>query len=164
MAVLKLKTEHIAIGGLAIALVWFMTFKSRLIAKLSTFIPSVEGFIPVSKWDYKQYSWGYGTAAPGPGLPITREKAFSEMLVHLLRDYEILKKRVTRPLSIGQWAAYLSFSYNEGIGNAYNLLVNINSGNDTALATQWRKYNKAGGVVKSYLVDRREEELNLWFS
>jgi GH24 family phage-related lysozyme (muramidase) len=140
------------------------SFKTRLINKLSSFIPSVEGFIPVSKWDYKQYSWGYGTAAPGPGLPITREQAFAEMLVHLLGDYDALKPQVKRPLSINQWVAYLSFSYNEGVGNADNLLLNINSGNDAALATQWRKYIYAGGVISQNLVDRRERELQLWFS
>jgi GH24 family phage-related lysozyme (muramidase) len=139
-------------------------FKTRLINKLSAFIPSVEGFIPVSKWDYKQYSWGYGTAAPGPGLSITRAQAFAEMLIHLMSDYEKLKVRVTRSLTVAQWTAYLSFSYNEGIGSAYNLLGNINSGNDTALATQWRKYVYAGGVVDDDLVERREKELVLWFS
>jgi len=159
-----MKTEYIAVGGLVIAVAWFAMFKTRLINKLADFIPSVEGFIPVSKWDYKQYSWGYGTAAPGPGLSISRAKAFAEMLTYLLHDYEILKKKVTRSLTVGQWVAYLSFSYNEGIGSAYNLLPNINSGNDSALAVQWRKYILAGGVVNDNLVERREKELDLWFS
>jgi len=159
-----LKTEHIAIGGLVIAVAWFAMFKTRLINKLSAFIPSVEGFIPVSKWDYKQYSWGYGTAAPGPGLSITRAKAFAEMLTHLLNDYEQLRPQITRSLNVNQWAAYLSFSYNEGVGNADNLIGNINSGNDTALAAQWRRYVYAGGVVNQNLVERREKELALWFS
>lgn len=164
MAVLKLTTENFMLAAAAAYAVWFMAFKTRLINKLSTFIPSVEGFIPVSKWDYKQYSWGYGTAAPGPGLPITREQAFSEMLTHLMRDYDILKPQVTRTLNTNQWAAYLSFSYNEGVGNADNLLKNINSGDNTALATQWRKYIYAGDVVNQDLIDRREKELSLWFS
>lgn len=139
-------------------------FKTRLINRLASFIPSVEGFRSTPYWDVKRYSWGYGTAAPGSTGTITREQAFADMLSHLLADYEKLKVRVTRTLNVDQWAAYLSFSYNEGIGRAYNLLANINSGNDAALAAQWRKYIYAGGVVNEDLVDRREKELALWFS
>jgi lysozyme len=165
MAVLRWRDEYLILGGLGAYVIYLhMTFKTRLVNKLKVFIPSVEGFIPVSKWDYKQYSWGYGTAAPGPGLPITRGQAFTEMLTHLLRDYNTLKPQVKRQLSINQWAAYLSFSYNEGTGNADNLLPNINAGNDTALATQWRKYIYAGGAVSQNLIERREKELVLWFS
>lgn len=165
MAVLKWENGFLLIGGLGAYIVYLhMTFKTRLINKLSAFIPSVEGFIPVSKWDYKQYSWGYGTSAPGPGLPITRDQAFAEMLTHLLSDYNTLRPQVTRALTTNQWAAYLSFSYNEGTGNADNLLPNINAGNNTALAAQWRKYIYAGGAVNQDLVERREKELALWFS
>jgi len=164
MAVLKWRDEYLLFGLGAYIAYLHMTFKTRLVNKLSAFIPSVEGFIPVSKWDYKQYSWGYGTSAPGPGLPITRDQAFAEMLTHLLSDYNTLKPQVTRPLNVNQWAAYLSFSYNEGTGRADNLLPNINAGNDTALAAQWRKYIYAGGVINQGLVERREKELALWFS
>lgn len=165
MAILKWRDEYLILGGLGVYVAYLhITFKTRLINKLSEFIPLVEGFIPVSKWDFRQYSWGYGTAAPGPGLPITRDKAFTEMLSHLMRDYSTLKPKVTRQLRVNQWTAYLSFSYNEGVGRADNLLLNINSGNDTALATQWRKYIYAGGTINQNLIDRREKELELWFS
>lgn len=86
------------------------------------------------------------------------------MLTHLLNDYEQLRPQISRTLTVNQWAAYLSFSYNEGVGKADNLIGNINSGNDTALAAQWRKYVYAGGVVNQNLVERREKELALWFS
>ncbi len=158
------KTEYFIIAGAAAIVVWKMTFKTRLINKLAAFIPTVEGFAPVSKWDYKQYSWGYGTAAPGPGLSISRDQAFAEMLTHLLTDYNTLSPQVTRSLGVNQWTGYLSFSYNEGVGRAVNLLANINSYNDTALAAQWRKYIYAGGIVNQDLVERREKELALWFS
>jgi GH24 family phage-related lysozyme (muramidase) len=140
------------------------SFKDRLLNKLASFIPSVEGFEPAPYWDVSRYSWGYGTAASGSTGTITREQAFKDMVTYLLHDYTNLSSRVTRSITVSQWAALLSFSYNEGIGNAYNLLTNINSGNDTALATQWRKYIYANGVVDSRLVERREKELNLWFS
>jgi len=159
-----LKPEYIALGGVAVIAAYIAMFKTRLINRLASFIPSVEGFRSTPYWDVSRYSWGYGTAAPGPNGTITRDQAFADMLTHLLHDYEILKGQVTRSLSVAQWAAYLSFSYNEGIGNADNLIDNINSHNDTALKTQWRKYIYAGGVVNQDLVERREKELALWFS
>lgn len=147
------------------AVIWFtMGFKTRLTNVLSAFIPSVEGFRSHPYWDMSRYSWGYGTAAPGSTGTITRDQAFADMLTYLLSDYDKLKKRITRNLTVTQWAAYLSFSYNAGIGNAYNLVTNINSGDDTALAAQWRKYIYAGGEVNDTLIDRREKELTLWFS
>jgi GH24 family phage-related lysozyme (muramidase) len=165
MAVLKWHDEYLILGGIGAYIAYqHITFKARLIGKLSTFIPSVEGFRASPYWDVSRYSWGYGTAAPGPSGSISRPQAFTEMLVHLMNDYDVLRPQVQRPLSTNQWTAYLSFSYSVGVGNADNLLVNINSGNDTALAAQWRKYIYAGGVVNQNLVQRREKELALWFT
>lgn len=143
---------------------YYAMFKTRLINRLAEFIPSVEGFRAHPYWDVSRYSWGYGTAAPGSTGTITREQAFADMVSHFLNDYAILKDQVTRQLTINQWTAFLSFSYNEGVGRADNLIDNINSHNDQALATQWRKYNIAGGQVSQVLIDRREKELALWFS
>lgn len=164
MAVLKLKPEYLFLGGVLLLFALGASFKDKLLDKLASFIPSVEGFQPTPYWDVSRYSWGYGTAAPGSTGTITREQAFKDMTTYLLNDYATLSGRVTRSLSVPQWAALLSFSYNEGIGNAYNLLANINTGNDTALAAQMRKYVYAGGVVNDHLVQRREKEINLWNS
>lgn len=139
-------------------------FKIRLINKLATFIPSVEGFRSTPYWDVTRYSWGYGTAAPGSTGTITREQAFADMLTHLLADYVKLSARITRVLTVNQWAALLSFSYNLGDGNAYNLVPLINAGDDTALETKWAKYVYAGGVVNPDLVVRRGREWRLWVS
>lgn len=139
-------------------------FKARLINALSTFIPSVEGFRSHPYWDISRYSWGYGTAAPGATGTITRDQAFADMLTYLLSDYEILKKRVTRQLTVKQWAALLSFSYNLGTDDALDMVSFINANDDSALSVQWMKYVHAGGVVNSTLVDRRKKELTWWFS
>jgi GH24 family phage-related lysozyme (muramidase) len=139
-------------------------FKIRLISMLASFTPSVEGFIPHPKWDNKQYSWGYGTAAPGPTGTITREQAFADMLSHLLRDYATLSNKITRNLNVSQWTGLLSFSYNLGIGNALNLVPLINLGDDPALLVKWAKYVYADGVVSQHLIERRQKEINLWVS
>jgi lysozyme len=165
LAVLRIRQEYIIAGGVIAILAFFTNnFKDRLLNKLATFIPSVEGFESTPYWDVSRYSWGYGTAAPGPTGTITREQAFTDMVAYLLADYSTLKKRITRTLTVNQWAALLSFSYNLGIGNALNLLPNINAGNNGSLGTQWRKYIYADGKVNDNLVERREKEWALWNS
>lgn len=141
-----------------------LSFKNRLIDGLSSFIPSVEGFRSTPYWDVSRWSWGYGTAAPGETGTITREQAFTEMLTYLLTDYETLRPLVTRHLSINQWVALLSFSYNLGVGNAKKIVPLINAGDDTDLANEWMQYVHAGGVVDPDLVNRRSKELSLWVS
>lgn len=162
---MRIKTEHIILAG-GVALLAFLStnFKERLLDKLAKFIPMVEGFRAHPYWDVTRYSWGYGTAAPGPNGIISRDQAFSDMIAHLLADYSTLAKRITRTLTVNQWAALLSFSYNLGIGNALNLVANINSGNDHALGVQWNKYIYAGGAVNEDLVERRGKEWSLWNS
>ena len=164
MAVLRLKTEYIILAGVAALVLFGASFKDRLLNKLASFIPSVEGFQSTPYWDVTRYSWGYGTAAPGPNGTITREQAFSDMVAHLLKDYATLSNKITRNLTVSQWTALLSFSYNTGIGNALNLVPVINSGDDQALGIKWNKYIYAGGVVDDRLVERREKEFSLWDS
>jgi len=38
-----------------------------------------EGFSPISFWDFKQWTWGYGTKAPGVDFKITKEDAEIEL-------------------------------------------------------------------------------------
>ncbi len=162
---MEIKPIHIAIGGTVLLLIVMSSnFRARLLNKLASFIPSVEGFRATPYWDVSRYSWGYGTAAPGPNGTITREQAFSDMVTHLMNDYATLKNKITRSLNVSQWAALLSFSYNLGIGDALNLVPVINSGDDNALQTKWNKYVYAGGVVDPDLVTRRANEFRLWQS
>lgn len=162
---MRIKPVHIAIGAGALLLLGgLFSFRERLINRLASFIPSVEGFSATPYWDVQRYSWGYGTAAPGASGTITREQAFSDMLTYLLTDYATLSGKVTRALSVNQWVALLSFSYNLGIGNALKLVPVINYGNDTALESEWLRYVYAGGKVSQDLVKRRKKEFSLWVS
>jgi len=137
---------------------------------LSKFLPTWEGFLPNPKWDYTQWSWGYGTKVPGsvsdpninPGGTVTRAQAMLFLLAHIEKDYTDLKKLISVPLGANQWAALLSFSYNLGVGNADNLVANINSNNYAALEYQWKQYINAGGVPLQQLIDRRAAEWALW--
>jgi len=125
-------------------------------------IPQFEGFRSTPYWDVSRWTWGYGTAAPGPDGTISREKALADMRAYIDSDYAYLRPLLTRSLSANQWAALLSFSYNEGRYSADNLIKNINSGNEAALETQWKQYIYAGGDINSDLVARRETEYNIW--
>jgi lysozyme len=137
---------------------------------LQKFLPTWEGFLPNPKWDFHQWSWGYGTRVPGsidnpainPGGTITRAQAMLFLLARIETDYTDLRKLISVPLSANQWAALLSFSYNLGVGNADNLVNNINSRNYAALETQWKQYINAGGVPQDDLIARRAAEWALW--
>lgn len=137
---------------------------------LKSFLPEIEGFSAKPIWDVKQWSWGFGTRVPGsvnnpaknPGGTITKEQAYKEMRGYYVDAFNYLYPKLKRELSANQWAAWLSFAYNLGPGNADNLLPEINSGNDTALFVRWRKYVYAGGVKNQGLINRREKEIALW--
>jgi GH24 family phage-related lysozyme (muramidase) len=161
---LRITQHHIVIGLAALLVVTVKSFRTRVLDKLSQFIPSVESFDPHPYWDVSRYSWGYGTAAPGETGIITRAKAFTDMIAYLLADYSTLSKRVTRNLTVNQWVAFLSFSYNLGIGNAFDLVPYINAGDFTNLGVQWQRYVHADGVVNQELVKRRQREWALWNS
>jgi lysozyme len=142
---------------------------------LKYFLPHWESFSARPYWDYKQWSWGYGTRVPGsvsdkaikPTGTITRAQAFNDMMQHAERDYTDLKKLIRVPLTSAQWAALLSFSYNLGVGNADNLVYNINSKNMAALQTQWNSYinvrDESGNLVPNdHLIARRAAEWELY--
>ena len=139
-----------------------MNFGNDIFMTAGNLIAGFEGFSPRPYWDNKQWSWGYGTKAPGPDGIIDEATAMQQLNQHVKQDYNYLLPLLTRPLSDNQWAALLSFAYNEGPGNADNLVPNINSYNDAALQTQWLKYIYAGGVVNDALVERREKEWQIW--
>lgn len=142
-----------------------LSLKSRIITILSDFIPSEEGFSAKPYWDVSRWSWGYGTAAPGQNAgTISRERALADSITYLMRDYEDLGGRITRTLTANQWAAYLSFAYNLGIGNAYKIADEINRGDDSALEREWKKYVYSGGEINPTLVRRRLREWELWKS
>ncbi len=136
------------------------------------FIQEVEGFRSTPYWDFKQWTWGYGTRVPDsipnpairPNKVINKQMAAVEANNYAMNDRRLLQNKLTRPLSTNQWTALLSFSYNLGLGNAYLLIPNINKRNNKSLETQWKSYINAGGVPSSNLIARRNKEWNLFIS
>lgn len=135
---------------------------------LDNFIPKVEGFSSLPYWDHKQWSWGFGTACGfdnnvKPKGSISRDQALKETQQHYSRDFNFLSTKIKVDLTANQWAAYLSFSYNEGLGNAENLINDINS-NSPGLEAHWKKYIYASGQINNDLIARRNKEWNLWIT
>lgn len=144
---------------------------SNVINKAANIIADFEGFVAKPYWDFKQWTWGYGTKVPDsvnnpnviPNKRINKDEAFNLLGKYVAKDYDILKPLVKKVLTPNQWAALLSFSYNLGSGSAKNIVSAINSGASN-LESKWKSYIYAGGSVNSGLVSRRNTEWNLYNS
>ena len=164
------RQKLLIVAGITLAALLFV--RVSYIQILRNFLKTWEGFSSRPYWDVKQWSWGHGTRVPGsiadptknPGGRITRAEAMNELVRHTNNDYLNLRPDVTATLSPNQWAAFLSFSYNLGPGNARNLLPNINTGNIKALREQWAEYIYANRVVNEYQVKRRAAEWELFMT
>jgi len=97
--------------------------------------------------------------------PITKEIGES-MLKEVLRGYELdVERLVKKPLTQNQFDALVSFTYNLGATNfsKSTLLKKINvNPNDKTIASEFIKWNKAGGKVFAGLTRRREAEAKLY--
>lgn len=149
---------------LLIALSGFSVGNTSILDTAANVIIQFEGFRGNPYWDVSRYSWGYGTRAPGSTGTITREQARAELEAYVTQDYEYLQQLITRALTVNQWAALLSFSYNLGKYNADNLVANINANDDVALHNQWMQYVNSGGQYDPDLADRRAREWEIWIS
>lgn len=110
------------------------------------------------------------------GDRITRDRA-EKLLLHIVADFAVQVDRlVTSNINANQRAALVSFAYNIGIGNSpggrfrpvgfagSTLLKKVNANpNDPAIRAEFMKWVKAGGVVLRGLVNRRQDEANLYF-
>lgn len=141
-----------------------------ILSILEGFIKQVEGFLPTPVWDFKQWSWGYGTAAGynknlKPSGSITRDRATKDALEVHKKNYAYLKPFVKIPLTDSQWAAVLSFAYNAGPGAAKSELVTpLNRKDWNTVALRMKNYNRAGGKVNDGLINRRKKEVSLFLN
>src|SRR5690606_13044571 len=127
------------------------------------FIKLQEGFAPVAKWGFKQYSVGYGTKGR-PGERITPEEAEARLQEEAGKVSDWLDRNVKVPLSQEQHDALVSFGFKLGTGNLEKLLDDINAGNFERVAERMLAFNKAGGRTLPGLVRRRQEEAMMFLS
>ena len=129
--------------------------------RLLAFIRSKEGFSAKAKWDYAQYSNGYGTKALSPTEEITREEAEKRLRAQVQKTQDFVSQHLDKhgyTYGPNQLEGLASFAYNLGPGGLQQLTGNGTRGWSEIMA-KITAYNQAGGEVKEGLVQRRNEEL-----
>lgn len=111
---------------------------------------------------------GYGHTGPDvyPGQAISMDEAEALLLDDVYNVAERpISRLITAPLTQNQYDALVSWTFNLGSGNLQNstLRRKINANpNDPTIPDEFKKWNKAGGIVLNGLTKRREEEAALW--
>ncbi len=122
-------------------------------------IKRFEGFTPKAKWDYAQYSNGYGTVARHPGEVITVEEAERRFRGEIGKSYEIVQKFAPQ-VDDGTKAALTSLTYNAGTAWMKSGLGSAIRSGDMAKARElFVQYVNAGGEKLPGLVARRTAEV-----
>ena len=102
--------------------------------------------------------------------PAITEKYASQMLLDMIeQEYQKpVQNLVTSNINQNQFDALVSFTYNVGVGafSQSTLLkkVNENPNNKEEIKYQLSRWNKAGGSVLNGLINRRNDEISLYFS
>jgi len=140
---------------------------SEISEDLVNFIKSKESFIPKAKWDYKQWSVGYGTKR-FEGETITEAEADRRLREEVSKSQ---KSVIDHALKYGyNWDqkkidALTSFAYNLGPG-ALNQLTAGGTRSDEEIAKKLLEYNKVrenGQLVeKGGLTTRRTQEFAMF--
>ena len=119
---------------------------------------------------------GYGATKYPDGVkvritdPAISEAYASEMLLDMIeQEYQKpVQKLVTSSINQNQFDALVSFTYNVGVGafSQSTLLkkVNENPNDYEAIKYQFSRWNKGGGNVLQGLINRRNDEITLYFS
>lgn len=135
------------------------------------YIRKHEGLSLKAYYDVNGWAIGYGShyyedkSLVKQGDVITKEKAISMLKAHVQRSCIPCLNGLN--LNQNQVDSLCSFIYNIGDG-AFNKstikkLIKANP-NDPNIATQFRRWNIAGGVVNNVLKKIREEEIKIYFN
>jgi GH24 family phage-related lysozyme (muramidase) len=116
---------------------------------------------------------GYGTTIYSNGIKVkigdilTKQQAEQELLHHVKKYSDYVKKVVKVPLNQNQFDALISFVYNIGTGAFSNstLLKKLNAKDYKGAGNEILRWTKGnGGVTLAGLVRRRQAEFNLFNS
>src|ERR1700691_4811721 len=109
---------------------------------------------------------GYGHTGPDvvSGLTITQQQAQDFLAQDVGSAAACVNNSVTLQLSQDEFDALVDFVFNLGVGafQSSTLLIDLNSGNTTAAATQFDLWDHAGGAVVAGLLRRRQAETALF--
>lgn len=115
---------------------------------------------------------GYGWTQPvagrkiGAGMAINAATAERLLACGVAQFEQGVERRVTVPITQGQFDALVSFAYNLGLRALENstLLRRLNTGDRQGAADQFGRWVNAGGVRLDGLVARRAAERALFLS
>lgn len=114
--------------------------------------------------------WGHTGSVNGKpvalGMTITQTTADDLLATDLEKFEEGVNKKVSHDLTPNQFAALVSFAYNEGLGalEGSTLLRLLNAGDTQAAADQFGDWTTADGQVLEGLVRRRAAERALFLT
>jgi len=100
------------------------------------------------------------------GDVITRERADALLLMIVNRFKNEMRPLITKPLTVNQESALVSFVYNVGVNALRHstLLKKVNANpSDPTIRDEFMKWNKANGAVLPGLTNRRRDEANLYY-
>lgn len=174
-----MKKNNLIILGALTALIGYLTLTSsgKGITKMLTekgleFLKSVEGFSSKAYWDVKGWSIGFGHFMGANKLEdnITLSRGLELLKNDLAWAEKAVKNRVKVPINENQYAALVSFVYNEGEPNfaSSTLLKKLNVSDYVGASAEFKNWNKVrkNGVLvaDSGLTTRREKERRLFIS
>lgn len=105
-----------------------------------------------------------GSPTVAAGMIITRDEADTILARDLLSFEDSVTRLVKVPLNQNQFDALISFTFNLGAGalKGSTLLRKLNAGDYAGAASEFAKWNKAGGKVLAGLTRRRTAEAELF--
>jgi lysozyme len=96
---------------------------------------------------------------------VTRDQVGALLATDLHHFEAALNDAIAIDLQQNQFDALVSFCFNIGIDGFHgsSVLKDLNNSTLDSVPDDLRKWNKTGGVVNQGLVNRRENEVKLWF-
>jgi GH24 family phage-related lysozyme (muramidase) len=143
-----------------------------IIDKALAIIKEFEGFranaYPDPRTGDEPWTIGYGTTwykngnKVKNGDKVTEEQASQELAAKVDNLLFNLRKRITVPLTDGQWAAMISFAYNLGLAGSDLQIERLNAGKVAEFKSKHMQYINKGSNVEAGLRRRRAAELKLF--
>ena len=131
-------------------------------AQLAEFVKQKEGYREHAYADGKQYSFGYGSKSPSKHSTISRTSANARLNNELndLRD-KINTEYADYEFNANETDALVSFTYNLGFGSLKQL-TDESTRSKEVIGQKMLLYVNAGGSPSQGLIDRRQQEANLY--
>lgn len=141
---------------------------TSVLSRAADFIAPFEGCsLTAYKCPAGIWTVGFGhTRNVTPETSLTQEEALALLQEDLAISYKAVQRLIKYPLKENQIIALIDFTFNLGSGSLQrsSLRSKINRGDVGDAASEFLKWNRAGGVVLKGLTKRREAERRLFLA